>query len=184
MLGLIFAILIVVIDVVISLWNSYNSGQIYATNKALGSIFYTLGGFFPMSYMVTLLITFIAGYLGYISLSTFQFLFSFSFLFFGLTIVIWGVIATVTTGMAALKTRDWKAGLLTVFNAIVTVLDAWEYISGFYSAWKEVRRSIDNSDFSVLDVLAILALAVGIGFVVTYVAFREGLRNSRVAYRY
>jgi hypothetical protein len=71
-----------------------------------------------------------------------------------------------------------------VFNAVVTVLDAWEYISGFYSAWKEVRRSIDNSDFSVLDVLAILALAVGIGFVVTYVAFREGLRNSRVAYRY
>jgi|GEM_PF-5380939 len=49
---------------------------------------------------------------------------------------------------------------------------------------KKVRRSIDNSDFSVLDVLAILALAVGIGFVVTYVAFREGLRNSRVAYRY
>lgn len=133
-----------------------------------------------MSYMVLLALTLILGYLGYLTLSTFTFLFSLSFLFFGLTFIIWGIIATVTSALAFSRNRSWASGLITVYNAVVTVFDAWEYIKGFLSAWKSARRAIDSSDFSIIDVIAIVGLALTIGFVVTYVAFKQGMKNSKV----
>ncbi|MCG3109573.1 hypothetical protein L3N51_01868 [Metallosphaera sp. J1] len=179
-LGLIISIIFIVIDILISLWNSYNAGQTYRARRTLGAIFYFFGGFLPMGYMVLLTLTLILGYLGYLSFSTFTFLFSFSFLFFGLTFIIWGIIATVTSAMAFSRTHSWTSGFITIYDAVATVFDAWEYVSGFFSAWKSVRRSIDSSDFSVVDVIAIAALALAIGFLITYVAFKEGMKNSRI----
>jgi len=92
---------------------------------------------------------------------------------------VWGVIATTFSFIATVKGRDWKAGLITVYNAFATIFDAYEYITGFLSAWKSVRRAIDSSDFSIIDVIAVIAIAVGIGFVISYVAFKEGLRSER-----
>ncbi|BFH72273.1 hypothetical protein SJAV_02170 [Sulfurisphaera javensis] len=180
MLGLILAILFIVIDVVISIWNSYNSGKIFAYRKGIGELTYVLGGFLPMSYIIALILTIILAELGYLSFSDTVFLLSFSFLFFGLAIVMWGVIATTFSAIATVKGRDWKAGLITVWNAFATIWDAYDYITGFLSAWKSIRRAIDSSDFSILDVIAVIALAIGIGFVITYVAFKEGVKSERV----
>jgi len=47
MLGLILAIIFIIIDIVFSIWNSYNAGKIYAYRKGLGGVVYTLGGFLP-----------------------------------------------------------------------------------------------------------------------------------------
>ncbi|MBB5253785.1 hypothetical protein [Sulfurisphaera ohwakuensis] len=179
MFGLILTIIFLVIDIIISIWNSYNAGKIYAYRKGLGGVVYTLGGFLPISYVFVIIVTVIFAYLGYLSFSDVVFLLSFSFLFFGLAIVMWGVIATTFSFIATVKGKDWKAGLITVYNAFATIFDAYEYITGFLSAWKSVRRAIDSSDFSIIDVIAVIAIAVGIGFVISYVAFKEGLKSEQ-----
>ena len=179
MLGLILAIIFIVIDIIFSIWNSYNAGKIFAYRRGLGGVVYTLGGFLPMSYVFTIIIAAIFAYLGYLSFADVSFLLGFSFLFFGLAIVMWGVIATAFSFIATVKGRSWTSGLITVWNAFATIWDAYSYITGFLSAWKSVRRAIDSSDFSVLDVIAVIALAVGIGFVISYTAFREGIKSER-----
>jgi len=179
MLGLILVLLFIVIDIIFSIWNSYNAGKIYAYRRGLGSVTYTLGGFLPMSYVFTIVVSAIFAYLGYLSFADLSFLLSFSFLFFGLAIVMWGVIATAFSFIATVKGRNWTAGLVTVWNAFATIWDAYSYITGFLSAWKSIRRAIDSSDFSVLDVIAVIALAVGIGFIISYTAFKEGIKNER-----
>ncbi|WP_204265153.1 hypothetical protein, partial [Klebsiella aerogenes] len=45
MFGLILTIIFLVIDIAISIWNSYKAGKIYAYRKGLGGVVYTLGGF-------------------------------------------------------------------------------------------------------------------------------------------
>ena len=183
MLGLIFAIIFIILDIVFSIWNSYNSGKIYAHRKGLGGVVYTLGGFLPMSYAFTIIITVILAYLGYLSPINISFTLGFSFLFFGLAIVMWGVIATAFSFIATVKGRSWTAGLITIWNAFATIWDAYTYITGFLSAWKSVRRAIDSSDFSILDIIAIIVIATGIGFVVSYTAFKEGIKSEeRVRY--
>lgn len=179
MLGLILAIIFIIIDVIFSIWNSYNAGKIYAYRKGLGGVVYTLGGFLPMAYVFTIIVTIIFAYLGYLSFADVSFLLGFSFLFFGLAIVMWGVIATTFSFIATVKGRSWTSGLITIWNAFATIWDAYTYISGFLSAWKSVRRAIDSSDFSILDVIAIIAIAVGIGFAISYTAFKEGIKSER-----
>ncbi|AWR95048.1 hypothetical protein [Acidianus brierleyi] len=183
-LGLLLDIIFLIIDIAIALWNSYNAGKISAYRKGLGRLFYTLGGFLPMGYVAVIILTFILGYFGYISISSAVFLFSFSFLVFGLEIIIWGVIATYTTLVTAVKYRDWKAGLITAYNAFATIFDAWDYISGFFSNLRNVRKAIDSSDFSIIDVILILITGLAIGFIVTYTAYKEGYKAAKTRYWY
>ncbi|BCU71060.1 hypothetical protein [Stygiolobus caldivivus] len=177
-IGLIIGILILIFDFAISIWNSYNAGKIATYRKGLGTLVFFLGGFLPVSYVIATVITFILAYLGYISSSTTVFILSFDFLFFGLAIIMWGVIATTLSIVATVKGRSWTAGIITVYNAFATIADAWEYITGFLSAWKNVRRAIDSSDFSVIDVIAILAISLGIGYIISYVAYKEGIKSE------
>jgi hypothetical protein len=182
MLGEIIYFLFIVLDLVFSIWNSYNAGQIFPTRRGIGELFYIFGGLLPMSYVASAIVSFFLGYLGYISLSTFYFILSFNFLFFGLTFIIWGIIATLTSIMAFRGSHNWIAGLVAGYDAFVTIFDAWDYISGFMSSWKDIRRSMDSSDFSVLDVIVILLIAFGIGFVISYTAFKQGQKSSRISY--
>lgn len=178
-LSLILGILIIVVDIVFSIWNSYNAGKITYYRRGLGRLVFVLGGFLPMSYVIAMILTFILAYLGYLSLSTVLFLFSFSFLFFGLAIIMWGVIATTLSFVATVRGRSWKSGLVTVYNAFATIWDAWDYITNFFSAWRIARRAIDSSDFSIIDVIAILVIALGIGYIISYAAYKEGLKSEQ-----
>ncbi|MEJ2770976.1 MULTISPECIES: hypothetical protein [unclassified Stygiolobus] len=182
-IGLIIGILILIFDFAISIWNSYNAGKISSYRKGLGTLVFFLGGFLPVSYVIATIITFILAYLGYISISTTTFILGFDFLFFGLAIIMWGVIATTLSVVATVRGRSWTAGIISVYNAFATIADAWEYIAGFLSAWKSIRRAVDSSDFSIIDVIAILAIALGIGYVISYVAYKEGLK-SEIGYSY
>jgi hypothetical protein len=105
-------------------------------------------------------------------------------LVFGLEIIIWGVIATYTSLVATVRGRDWRAGLITAYNAFATIFDAWEYISSFFSNLKTARRAIDSSDFSIIDVVLVLITGLAIGFILTYTAYKEGYKAARTRYWY
>lgn len=183
-IGLLLDIIFFIIDIIIPIWNSYNSGKISAYRKGLGKLLYALGGFLPMSYVLSLIIAIVLGIFGYISVSTTVFILSFSGLVFGLEIIIWGVIATYLSAVSTVGGRDWKAGLITGYNAFATIFDAWAYISSFFSNLRDARKAIDSSDFSVIDVIIIFAVALGVGFIITYAAYKEGLKSARIRYWY
>jgi hypothetical protein len=177
-LGLLLFVLILAFNVFISLWNSYNAGQLRPYNRGLSYLFFALGGFLPMSYVVASVLTLILAYFGYLSFSTFEFLVNFEFLFFGLALVIWGVIATVTTAVAFARTRDWKAGLITAWNAFATIFNIYTYASNALSAWRRMRGSAGSADW--LDIIAVIGISLAIGFLISYGAYKLGARNSRV----
>ncbi|BDC17115.1 hypothetical protein [Acidianus sp. HS-5] len=183
-LGLILDIIFFIIDIIIPIWNSYNSGKISAYRKGLGKLLYTLGGFLPMSYVLSLIIAIVLGILGYISVSTAVFILSFSDLVFGLEIIVWGVIATYLSAMSTARGGGWKAGIVTAYNAFATIFDAWAYISSFFSNLRDARKAIDSSDFSVIDVIIIFVAALGVGFLITYSAYKEGLKSTRTRHFY
>ncbi len=182
MLAEIISFIFIALDFVFAIWNSYNAGQVFPARRALGGLLYFFGGFLPVAYVVSIIISYILGYLGYLSFSTFLFIYSFDFLFFGLTFIIWGIIATITTIMSFRGSHSWVAGLVAGYDAFATIFDAWTYISDFMSSWRDIRRAIDSSDFSILDVIAIVAAAIGIGFVISYAVFKEGQKSSRISY--
>jgi len=179
MLGLILTVIVIIIDFIFSIWNSYNAGQIYANSKKLGILFYILGGFLSLSYIVTLIITLILAYLNYLPTVDFSFILNFDFLFFGLAIVMWGVIATTFSFMATVKGRRWSDAFVTIWNAFVTIWDAYDYISNFMSAAKSIIKDSESNDFSIIDVIIIVAVAVGISFIISYAAFKEGMKRGR-----
>jgi hypothetical protein len=179
---LILGIIVLVVDFVFSMWNSYNAGRISAVRPVTGKLFYALGGFLPMGYVLAIVITFIVSYLGYISYSSAVFLLSFSFLFFGLAFIVWGVMATYVTARTAVRGGGWLAWLVTIYDAFATIWDAWDYISGFFSNVRSLRRAIDSSDFSLIDVVLVLATAFAAAFLVTYAAYREGRKAGRLLY--
>ncbi len=183
-LSLILGVIILVVDFLFSMWNSYNAGRISAWRPVAGKVFYALGGFLPTGYVLAIVITFVLGYFGYVSLSTAVFLLSFSFLFFGLAIVVWGVMATYVTAMTAVRGGGWLSWLVTIWDALATIWDAWSYITGFFSAARNLRKAIDSSDFSVIDVVLVLVTALAAAFIVTYAAYKEGRKAGRVRYFY
>lgn len=178
-LGLLIAIIFLVIDILISIWNSYNSGKIYGYKRGIGRVFYALGGFLPMGYVFVIVLTFVFAYLGFLSFSTAIFLLAGSYLFFGLAIIMWGVIATYFSLIATIRGRSWTAGLVTVYDAFATILDAWGYITSFFSNLRIARRAVDSADFSIIDVILVIGVALAVGFVITYAAFREGVKSVR-----
>lgn len=179
MLELLIIVLFTIIGIVFSIWNSYNAGKIYAYRKGLGIVVYTLGGFLPISYIISIILAIILSSLNYISTADTTFLLSFSFLFFGLAIVMWGVIATTLSAIATMKGRSWKAGLVTAYNAFATIWDALDYISNFMSALGSMMKSSKSNNFSIVIVIAVLAIAIGIGLIISYVAFKEGLKSEK-----
>ncbi|ARM76618.1 hypothetical protein [Acidianus manzaensis] len=176
---LLLDIIFLIIDIFISIWNSYNAGKIAGYRRTLGRIFYVLGGFLPMSYVFIIVITFILAYLGYISIASAVFLLAGSYLFFGLAIIFWGVIATYYSFVSTVKNRNWLSGFITIYDAFATIFDAWEYITSFFSNVKAARKAIDSSDFSIIDVIIVIGFGLAIGFIVTYAVFKEGLKSVR-----
>ncbi|AWR97834.1 hypothetical protein DFR86_09965 [Acidianus sulfidivorans JP7] len=178
-LFLLLDIIFLIVDIFISIWNSYNSGKIAGYRRTLGRVFYVLGGFLPMSYVFIIVITFILSYFGYVSFSSALFLLAGSYLFFGFAIIIWGVIATYYSFVSTVKNRSWLSGFITVYDAFATIFDAWDYITSFFSNVRAARKAIDSSDFSIIDVVIIIVTGLAVGFLVSYAAFKEGLKSVR-----
>jgi len=132
-----------------------------------------------MSYIISIILAIILSYMNYISSADTTFLLSFSFLFFGLAIVMWGVIATTLSAITTIKGRSWKAGFVTIYNAFATIWDAFDYISNFLSALNSMMKSSKSNNFSIVVVIALLAIAIGIGFVISYTAFKQALKTER-----
>jgi len=174
-IGWLITAAILALDAIISIWNSYVAGKVSNETKALGILFYILGGLLPMTYVMSIVITILLAMFGYISYATVNFLLNFIFIFFGAAIIMWGVIATVTSIIATVKTRSWKAGLVSVYNIGALIYDMWEYVSDFGDAVKDMVSDLaDDKEGAIAALIIVLGLALAISFIITYLAYKAG----------
>jgi hypothetical protein len=173
--GLIITVAILVLDVIISVWNSYAAGKVSNESRGLGIFFYVLGGLLPMAYVMSIALTVLLAMFKYISYTIANFLLSFSFVFFGATIIMWGVIATATSIIATIKTRSWKAGLISMYNISALIYDTWEYMVDFGGAVKDIVADLaKDKDGAIVALIIVVGLALAIGFIITYLAYKAG----------
>jgi len=175
LLGLVVTIAILIIDAVISIWNSYTAGKVSSVSKGLGVLFYVLGGLFPMTYVMSIAITALLAYFKIITYTTVNLLLNFDFIVFGAVIIVWGVIATVTSIIATVRTRSWRAGLVSAYNISALIYDTWEYLSNIGEAISGFVKDLsDDKDSGLLVLVVVTAIALAIGFIITYAAYRAG----------
>ena len=173
--GLIITAAILVLDAIISVWNSYAAGKVSNESRGLGILFYVLGGFLPMAYVMSIALTVLLAMFKYISYTIANFLLSFSFVFFGATIIMWGVIASVTSIIIAIRTKDWRAGLISVYNVGALIYDVWEYLGNVGDAVKDIVEDLGrDEDSAILALIIVVGLALAIGFIITYLAYKAG----------
>ena len=113
-LGLIITIIIIAFDFLISMWDAYAGGYSLGMMNKNGdsskfrkvSAYAAVGlGLVGATYVMAIVIGFIAYYLAYISLSTLEFVLSFDFIFLGILIIGFGFIITIQSIIIAAKRR-------------------------------------------------------------------------------
>ena len=172
---MLITVAILVLDVIISVWNSYAAGKVSNESRGFGILFYVLGGLLPMTYVMSIVITILLAIFGCISYAIANFLLSFNFVFFGAVIIMWGVIATATSIIIAIRAKDWRAGLISVYNVGALIYDVWEYLGNVGDAVKDIVEDLGrDEDSSILALIIVVGLALAIGFIITYLAYKAG----------
>ena len=176
---------IIVFDFVVSLWNAYSSGVIWGLlrnqpGKTFSKVCAVAGlglAFAGMAYATTIILSWVALQVGFLAIWDFLYLVSFDFLFFGAMIIGFGLLITVQSIAIAYRQRNFGSIAIASWNTFAEVWDIATYARGFQTAASVVRG--DSRDRA--NIAAILAAAVAIALIITYFAFRQGLRKAEGA---
>ena len=176
---------IIVFDFVVSLWNAYSSGVIWGllrnqpghTFEKICAIAGLGLAFAGMAYSTTIILSWVALEVGFLAIWDFVYLVSFDFLVFGAMIIGFGLLITVQSVAIAYRQRNFGSIAIAAWNTFAEVWDIATYVQGFQTAAQVVKG--ERRDRA--NVTAILAVAVAIALIITYFAFRQGLRKSEGA---
>jgi len=180
----IFYILIVIFDILISIWNAYNAGKALEYMKlnniesdwprmvAYSTLILSFAG---AAYANTSLLSIAAYYLGYIDIYTLLGVLSFSFLVFGFLIILFGIVVTINSIIVASKTRRFFDIAIAIYNSIAVIWDIYSYIEGFSTAFSILRNQFGNEERNSQGVfILIIIAAVLIAVFMVYGAFKYG----------
>lgn len=180
-----FLALVVVVDLVLSLWNAYASGVTWGLlrnqpGRTFSKVSAVAGvglAFAGMAYTTLIVLAYAALWTGFLAVWDFVYLASFDLLVFGAMIVGFGLVVTAQSVTVAYRRRSFGSIAIAAWNVFAEVWDLTIYAQGFRSAANAVRG--DRRDRANLT--AILAMAIGIALLVTYFAFRRGLDRAESA---
>jgi hypothetical protein len=180
----IFYILIVIFDILISIWNAYNAGKALEYMKlnniesdwprmvAYSTLILSFAG---AAYGNASLLSIVAYYLGYIDIYTLLGVLSFSFLVFGFLIILFGIVVTVNSIIVASKTKRFFDIFIAIYNSIAVIWDIYSYIEGFSTAFNILRNQFSNEERNSQGVfILIIIAAVLIAVFMVYGAFKYG----------
>jgi len=184
--GFIFLGIIIIIDFVISLWDSYASGynleflkegKTHASKLQYAFAYSGLGlGFTGMAYVMSLIISYVAYYLGYVSATVVNEVAAYSFLVFGILIIGFGIMVTLQSIIIAYKRRSIWSILIAAWNTFAVVFDIVMYITSFKEAASIIKKGgKDNGN-----VYFIIIIAVLIAFIMSYSAYKQGLKKAKI----
>ena len=182
--GAIFLVIIIAVDFLISMWDAYAGGYSLVAINANGdkskfrkaAAYSAVGlGLVGATYVIAIVLGFLAYYASYISLSAFQFLLSFDFIFLGIPIIGFGFIITVQSIIIAVRKPSVWSVLLALYNAFAMAFDIGMYISSFKESVGIIkstgRRSQGNAYMIIL-------IAVLLAAVMVHAAYTHGYRKA------
>lgn len=180
----IFLVLILLFSFVISIWNAYASGVTWTLLRnerghrfAKAAAVAGLGlAFAGMAYAVLIVISYAALFLSVLSVGDFLYLVSFDFLVFGALIIGFGLVVTAQSVAIAVQERKLGSIAIAAWNVFAEVWDITIYAEGFRDASSVVGRERGRTSL-----YAIIAAALGVAFLITFVAFRHGSRRAEAS---
>ncbi|EOD42359.1 putative membrane protein [Candidatus Nanobsidianus stetteri] len=177
-------ILIVIFDILISIWNAYNAGKALEYMKlnniesdwprmvAYSTLILSFAG---AAYGNASLLSIVAYYLGYIDIYTLLGVLSFSFLVFGFLIILFGIVITVNSIIVASKTKSFFDIFIAIYNSIAVIWDIYTYIEGFSTAFNILKDQFGNEDRNSQGIFVLIIIAaVLIAVFMVYGAFKYG----------
>jgi hypothetical protein len=196
-MGWLFIIIILGIDFLISIWNSYQSGLILGLMErheipevtfekvcAYSGLGEAYAG---LTYVLIILIGYIALQLQKISAQTFQVLLALNFVVFGFLIIGFGVMITVQSIIIAYKERTFKSIFIALYNTFAEVWDIANYIEGFKQATAILRGSRSSEkgwgggsrkNEGQGAVLIIVIIAMLLAFFIVHAAYEHGKKKA------
>jgi hypothetical protein len=176
-----FLVFVIILDFVFSLWNAYAAGltrtllrnqpgQRFAKISAVAALGLAFAG---MTYATLIVLSWVALLLNLLTVGDFLFLVSFDFLVFGAMIIGFGLVVTAQSVAIAYRERNFGAIGVAVWNVFSEIWDISIYAEGFQDAAGVVSQDRDK-----VNLYAVVAAALGVAFIVTYVAYRHGVRKA------
>ncbi len=187
----VFAIIILVVNFVFSIWNSYSAGLSYGMLKRNGGPAWAylstiLGlslGLVGGVYVTSIVVGFIGFFFGFVDLGTVDLLFAYNFLVTGLLIVVLGIGVTIQSiYVAAKRPSFWSVGS-ALFNTIASIWNVFVYMKNFgplESLINQERQSERDSNLGTLIILAIIVVVLGV--LMAYVSFNAGMKHGQGQY--
>ncbi|HVP93728.1 MAG TPA: hypothetical protein VMS89_00990 [Methanoregulaceae archaeon] len=177
----IVSVLILIFDLILSIWNAYVSGyNIGLIRKSGGGGFGEIVSYAGLClafagavYVLIVILSFVGYILGYVSNDAVDTAFAYDFLVFGILIIIFGLLVTIQSIIAASKKGGWSI-LGAFYNVFAEVLD----ISNYVSAFSDTRHMISGNDKDNENVVAIIFIAVLIGFFIVFAAYKHGYNKA------
>lgn len=180
----IFLAVVIVFDFVVSLWNAYASGvtwtllknkpgQRFSKAAAIAGLGLAFAG---MSYAILIIVSFVALFVGILAVGDVLFIVSLDFLVFAAMIIGFGLVVTAQSIAIAYRTRNWGAIAISGWNVFSEIWDIAIYAQGFNEA-----ASVVKDGRGKINLYAIIVAAVGVAFLITFAAYRQGVRKAEAS---
>ena len=174
-------ILVLIFDLILSIWNAYASGfNIGTIRKNGGGKFSEIVSYAGLClafagavYVLMVILSFGAYLLDYVSMDAVNTAIALDFLVFGFLIIVFGLLVTVQSVIAASRNRGWSI-LGAVYNIFAEVLD----ITNYASAFSETRHMISGNHKDDENVVGIIILSILIGFFIVFAAYKHGYNKA------
>lgn len=186
--SVIILVLILVLNFIISVWNSYVSGFNVAVlqRQPSGKLRYLLlgvvngagllVGFAGSAYVVLIVLSFVTYSIGYLTLEGLTFILAFDFIVFDTVITWFGIIIMMYSIAVLLTTRSWSSLVVAMWNTFASIWSAVRYLRNFGTMFSFVKK--DGRNVTAIVVL-VVATAIGIGFAIAYAAYRVGFQRGQ-----
>ncbi len=182
--GLIFIVIIIAVDFLISIWDAYAGGYSLGMMKKNGdqskfrkvSAYAAVGlGLVGATYVIAIVLGVMAYYLAYIPLSTLKFILSFDFIFLGILIIGFGFIITVQSIIIAAKRRNIWSILIALYNSFAVAFDIYIYVISFRESVSVIKGTGRRSQGNGLIIILIAALLAAL---IVHSAYKHGYKKA------
>jgi hypothetical protein len=178
--------LILVVDLVLSIWNSYTAGFTYGMlRKNGGPSWMYLSAFLGLTlglvgavYVTAIVVGLVAYVLGWVDAGTIDLLLAYNYLIAGGLITALGIGATVESIYVAIK----RPGVWTVagalYNTFASIWNVFAYVKDFGPVTRIIENERRDDKQSGVVVIIIALVAIVLSVVLTYFAFWTGRNRA------
>jgi hypothetical protein len=132
--------------------------------------------FVGITYVLIIVLGFVALSLGYVDVGTVNFILAFDFLVFGILIIGFGLIVTIQSIMIAVERRSIGGILVAIWNVFAEIWDIASYVSGFKESVNMLRGKTEKEKTNSI---IIVVVAILIGYFITHAAYKHGFNKAQ-----